>query len=61
MKTIKAPNEEGRIIECALLKTKRWGMQGCYCLFEDLNEYGAVYSYDIDRNVFVKEEFPKIL
>ena len=36
-------------------------MQGCYCLFEDLNEYGAVYSYDIDRNVFVKEEFPKIL
>jgi hypothetical protein len=57
MRTIKAPNEQGKIIECALLKARTWS----YVLFEDINDYGAVYSYDADRNVFIREKFPMIM
>lgn len=57
MKTIKAPNEDGEIIECALLEVRK----PSYVLFEDLNDYGAVYSYDADRNVFVRDKFPLVI
>ena len=32
-----------------------------HALFEDLNDYGAVYSYDIDRDMFVHDKMPPIL
>ena len=57
MKTIKAPNEDGKIIECVLLEARKWNC----ALFEDINDYGAVYSYDADRNTFVRETFPLII
>lgn len=55
MMTIKAPNEQGKIIECALLNMHGYQLgTGCVALFEDLNDYGAVYDYDADRNRFTR-------
>jgi hypothetical protein len=61
MFTIKAKNEQGRTIECVLLNAKRFAQTGGTVLFEDLQEYGAVYEYDADRNVFGATKFPRIL
>lgn len=63
MKVLKAKNEDGKTIECVLLNTRKfwgggYGETGC-SLFEDIGDYEAVYSYDIDRDLFFRESFPK--
>lgn len=65
MKVLKGKNEDGNVIECVLLDTSKYwgggyGEIGC-SLFEDMDDYGATYSYDIDRELFVRERFPKKL
>lgn len=64
MKVIQAKNEDGKHVDGVLLDlTKYWGGLGerSCSLFEDMNDYGVIYSYDMDRNVFVHEQLPKKL
>lgn len=59
MRVFKAPREDGKVIECVLVEPK-----GYYCrfaVFEDLNDYGAVYNYDADMNVFVVAELHRVI
>ena len=43
-----AKADDGRSISCVLLKNGQ---------FEDVDDYGAVYDYDAERNVLVRSDY----